>query len=174
MSSPGPAGQRSSLTWGSSAGSPPPGEAQAPPGALYIFPWLPLYFPSAETSQIKECLNLPSSPSLHPDQPCRLFFFFSRATKVERRRMDADEGVKCLFTHLKQPAVPLRALGFFYDCRREGGERRKEKERTREWRERKNRSGLPSFPGAQSVVIPWERRAIIIQRLHSLWKFSVC
>lgn len=26
--------------------------------------------------------------------------------------MDAEEGVKCLSTHLKQSAVPLRALSF--------------------------------------------------------------
>lgn len=169
MSSAGPAGQRSSLTWGSSAGSPPPGEAQAPPGALYIFPWLPLYFPSAQTSQIKARLNLPSS---HPFIQTFPVCFFCRATKVERRRMNAGEGAKCLSTHLKQLAVPLRALSF-YDCRGEEDEDGK-RGRGQENGERGKTGQLPSFPGALSVVIPWERRPIIIQRLHSLWNFSVC
>lgn len=38
--------------------------------------------------------------------------------------MDAEEGVKCLSTHLKQPAAPLRALSFMT-----AGESRKKMER---------------------------------------------
>lgn len=38
--------------------------------------------------------------------------------------MDGEEGVKCLSTHLKQPAVPLRALSFMT-----AGERRRKMER---------------------------------------------
>lgn len=161
---------RSSLTQGSSAGSPPPGEAQAPPGALYIFPWPPLYFPSAETGQIKERLNLTSFHTL-PFPFCFFVFFSFPATKVERRRrMDAGEGAKCLSTHLKQLAAPLRGSEF-YDCR--GAEGKYGKRGTGEWRGREKQVRLAVISRI-SVVIPWERRLIIIQRLHSSWTVSVC
>lgn len=48
--------------------------------------------------------------------------------------MDAEEGVKCLSTHLKQPAVPLRALSFMT-----AGERRKKMEREGEDKEREEK-----------------------------------
>lgn len=47
--------------------------------------------------------------------------------------MDAEEGVKCLSTHLKQPAVPLRALSFMTA---EGRRKKKEREDKRIERER--------------------------------------
>lgn len=119
----GHTGQRKNLTQAFSTGSPPPGEAQAPPGALYIYPWLPLYFPSARTSYIKARLSLLSTePSSRPS--------FGRTTKVEgKKRLDTEQGVKCLSTHLKQPDVSdrvrvLRPQGGKYIKEDKGNEKR--------------------------------------------------
>lgn len=87
---------------------------------MCVFPWPTLYFASTETVQIKE-IRRPSVQS-----------GFLKPPRLREEGLDAEEGVKCLCTHLKQAAVPLGGVGGgggvgFYD--RRGGRRRKDERR---------------------------------------------
>lgn len=141
----GPAARRSSLTLGAL----PPGrlptrvKPRIQSRALYIFPWLLLYLPSAPTGPIKEHHSLPAT---HPFSRARLFL---EPPRLQSRPVDVEKGAKCL-SHLKQPALPLRGLEFYDRMRRR--ERKRCIERTREWRRAKNRSGLLFF-FAELVVV---------------------
>lgn len=134
MSGTGPAGPCTSLTQGSSAGSPPPSEAQAPPGALYIFPWLPLYFPSAEAIQIKEDLNLLSFHSFNQTYT-PIFFFFLKPPRL--REQDKILGKVWRVRLLIWNNWPCLSKPWLYYHRGEEGKRWKVSERTREWGEEK-------------------------------------
>lgn len=142
----GPAVQRSSLTLGAL----PPGhlptrvKPRIQSRALYIFPWLLLYLPSAPTGPIKEHHSLPAT---HPFSRARLFL---EPPRLQSGPVDVEKGAKCL-SHLKQPALPLRGLEF-YD-RRGGGKGKDAKSGQENGEGPKTGRACCLFPGAQLVVV---------------------
>lgn len=137
------------------------------PGPCMFFPGRLFIFPRLKPVRSKSALTFHASIQTFP--AFSLLFFPSlcfRTTEVERRRAPAEEGVKCLSTHLNQPAAPLRALTFMTA----GEEEEKYGEDTR----MEKGSGLPSFPESQL----WEQRLIIspkttfVVELHCLLKGS--
>lgn len=133
----GPAVRRSSLTLRAL----PPGrlptwvKLRIQSRALYIFPWLLLYLPSAPTGPIKEHRSLPAT---HPFSRARLFL---EPPRLQSR--GCRERCK-VFVSSETTSSTSEGAGVLRPQRRR--ERKRCKERTREWRRGKNRSGLLSFP----------------------------